>query len=307
MTERTPIPAPRRKAVGQLVEFRIVGQHHPAGPVEAHDPWRAREGTEHDDDPAVLPEMSNRLDTASRLVEEGDRALIENSELVAVALGRAVHRALLIERRRRHEEDRLARYPLGQRLVDPVERLRHRCIIAFRLPRPESLRCEASLPGSVVPVMGLDAKILTVSESANVGARKDRSGDELARVLVEHGFRIVDRRVVPDGMAPVSTALVELSTGFAGLVVTTGGTGFSPTDLTPEATRSVVEREAPGLAEAMRSVNPLGRLSRGLAGSVGSCLILNVPGSPRGAVESVEAVVDVLDHALDLLAGGRPH
>jgi molybdopterin adenylyltransferase len=155
--------------------------------------------------------------------------------------------------------------------------------------------------------MGLDAKILTVSESASVGAREDRSGEELTRVLTEHGFRIVDRRVVADGIAPVSAALVELSTGFAGLVVTTGGTGFSPTDVTPEATRAVLEREAPGLAEAMRSVSPLGRLSRGLAGSVGRCLIINVPGSPRGAVESMEAVVDVLGHALELLAGGRPH
>ena len=155
--------------------------------------------------------------------------------------------------------------------------------------------------------MSLDAKILTVSESASLGEREDRSGDELTRVLVEHGFYIVDRRVVPDGMAPVSAALVELSTGFAGLVVTTGGTGFSPTDVTPEATRAVVEREAPGLAEAMRSVNPLGRLSRGVAGSVGSCLILNVPGSPSGAVESLEAVADVLGHTLELLAGGRPH
>jgi len=155
--------------------------------------------------------------------------------------------------------------------------------------------------------MSLDAKILTVSESASLGEREDRSGDELTRVLVEHGFHIVDRRVVPDGMAPVSAALVELSTGFAGLVVTTGGTGFSPTDVTPEATRAVVEREAPGLAEAMRSVNPLGRLSRGVAGSVGSCLILNVPGSPSGAVESLEAVADVLGHALELLAGRRPH
>jgi molybdopterin adenylyltransferase len=155
--------------------------------------------------------------------------------------------------------------------------------------------------------MTLDAKILTVSESVSLGTRQDRSGDELTRLLVEHGFRIVDRRVVPDGMVPVSAALVELSTGFAGLVVTTGGTGFSPTDITPEATRAVVEREAPGLAEAMRSVNPLGRLSRGVAGTVGSCLVLNVPGSPKGAVESVEAVADVLGHALELLAGGRPH
>jgi molybdopterin adenylyltransferase len=155
--------------------------------------------------------------------------------------------------------------------------------------------------------MGLDAKILTVSESAHAGAREDRSGEELTRVLVEHGFRIVDRRVVPDGMASVSGALVTLSAGFAGLVVSTGGTGFSPTDLTPEATRVVIEREAPGLAEAMRSASPLGRLSRGVAGSVGRCLILNVPGSPKGAVESLEAVADILDHALELLAGGRPH
>jgi molybdopterin adenylyltransferase len=152
-----------------------------------------------------------------------------------------------------------------------------------------------------------DAKILTVSESVSTGARQDRSGDELTRVLVEHGFRIVDRGVVPDGMASVADALLELSAGFAGLVVTTGGTGFSPTDLTPEATRSVLEREAPGLAEAMRSVSPLGRLSRGVAGSIGACLILNVPGSPKGAVESIEAVTDVLGHALELLAGGRPH
>lgn len=155
--------------------------------------------------------------------------------------------------------------------------------------------------------MGLDAKILTVSESATLGAREDRSGDDLARVLAERGFRIVDRRVVPDGMAPVSSALLELSTGFVGLIVSTGGTGFSPTDVTPEATRAVVEREAPGLSEAMRAVSPLGRLSRGVAGTVGSCLILNVPGSPQGAVESIEAVADVLHHALDLLAGGRPH
>jgi molybdopterin adenylyltransferase len=169
------------------------------------------------------------------------------------------------------------------------------------------LGCDGFLPGSVVTLMNFDAKILTVSESASAGMRKDQSGDELTRVLVGHGFRIVDRRVVPDGMAPVSAALVELSTGFAGLVVTTGGTGFSPTDVTPEATRAVLEREAPGLAEAMRSVSPLGALSRGVAGTVGGCLILNVPGSPSGAVESLEAVADVLGHALELLAGGRPH
>ena len=155
--------------------------------------------------------------------------------------------------------------------------------------------------------MTLDAKVLTVSTSVSRGTRRDRSGDELAGSLSGHGYRVVERRVVPDGVQPVATALTELSSAFAGLVVTTGGTGFSPTDLTPEATRSVIEREAPGLAEAMRAVNPLGRLSRGVAGVVGRCLVLNVPGSPKGAIESLEAVVDVLPHALELLAGGAPH
>jgi len=153
----------------------------------------------------------------------------------------------------------------------------------------------------------LDAKVLTVSESVSRGTRQDRSGEELAAALARHGFQVLERRVVPDGVAPVAAALQELSSGFAGLLVTTGGTGFSPTDLTPEATRSVIEREAPGMAEAMRAVSPLGRLSRGVAGTVGQCLVLNVPGSPKGAIESLEAVVDVLPHALELLAGGAPH
>jgi molybdopterin adenylyltransferase len=153
----------------------------------------------------------------------------------------------------------------------------------------------------------LEAKVLTVSESVSHGTRQDRSGEELAAALVTHGFRVVERRVAPDGVGPVAAALTDLTSSFAGLVVTTGGTGFSPTDLTPEATRTVIEREAPGLAEAMRAVSPLGRLSRGVAGAVGRCLILNVPGSPKGAVESLEAVVDVLPHALELLAGGAPH
>lgn len=155
--------------------------------------------------------------------------------------------------------------------------------------------------------MTLDAKVLTVSESVSRGTRQDLSGDQLAKSLARHGFRVVERRVVADGVAPVSAALRELSSSFAGLVVTTGGTGFAPSDLTPEATRSVIEREAPGMAEAMRAISPLGRLSRGVAGTVGQCLVLNVPGSPKGAVESFEAVVDVCAHALDLLAGGTPH
>jgi molybdopterin adenylyltransferase len=155
--------------------------------------------------------------------------------------------------------------------------------------------------------MTFNAKVLTVSESVSRGTREDRAGGDLAVCLTAHGFDVVERRVTPDGVGPVSEALKDLSLSFSGLVVTTGGTGFSPTDLTPEATLTVIERQAPGLAEAMRAVSPLGRLSRGLAGTVGHCLVLNVPGSPKGAVESLEAVVDVLPHALDLLLGGTPH
>jgi molybdenum cofactor synthesis domain-containing protein len=155
--------------------------------------------------------------------------------------------------------------------------------------------------------VGFDAKVLTVSDSVSGGTREDGSGQALVSALTSHGFDVVERRAVPDGVTSVAAALRELVEGFSGLVVTTGGTGFSPTDLTPEATRTVLERDAPGLAEAMRAASPLGRLSRGLAGTVGACLVLNVPGSPLGAVESLDAVVDVLGHALELLAGHRPH
>lgn len=151
------------------------------------------------------------------------------------------------------------------------------------------------------------AKILTVSESVHAGTREDRSGTALAELLGSRGFELVDRKTVPDGVEPVSAALAEMARGFAGLLVSTGGTGFSPTDLTPEATLEVVDRQAPGFAEAMRAVSPLGRLSRGVAGTSGRCLILNLPGSPAGATESLGAVLDAVPHALELLAGGRPH
>lgn len=150
-------------------------------------------------------------------------------------------------------------------------------------------------------------KILTVSDGVVEGTREDRSGAALDQHLSASGFEVVERRVVPDGIEPVARALRDLADGFAGLVVTTGGTGFGPRDLTPEGTRAVLDREAPGLAEAMRLVNPLGRLSRQRAGTIGSCLVLNLPGSTSGAVECLDAVLDVLPHALDLLAGGRPH
>jgi molybdenum cofactor synthesis domain-containing protein len=149
---------------------------------------------------------------------------------------------------------------------------------------------------------GLAAKVLTVSDGVVHGTREDRSGTALVERLAAEGYAVVDQRVVADGADTVADALREMAGGFAGVIVTTGGTGFTPRDLTPEGTRAVVEREAPGLAEAMRLVSPLGRLSRGIAGIRGRAIILNTPGSTKGCVEQLEAVLDVLPHALRLLA-----
>ena len=151
------------------------------------------------------------------------------------------------------------------------------------------------------------ARVLTVSDGVVAGTREDRSGDALVARLREAGFEVDERRVVADGVDSVAGALRELCDGFAGLVVTTGGTGFGPRDLTPEGTKAAIDREAPGLAEATRLVNPLGRLSRATAGTIGNALVLNTPGSTTGAVECLEAVLDIVPHALDLLAGGHPH
>jgi molybdopterin adenylyltransferase len=153
----------------------------------------------------------------------------------------------------------------------------------------------------------LVAKVLTVSDGVVAGTRHDRSGLALVERLRTAGFTVAEHRVVADGADVVAAALIELTHGFSGLVVSTGGTGFGRRDQTPEGTRAVVERDAPGLAEAMRLTSPLGRLSRGVAGVRGTALVLNTPGSPGGCVEQLEAVLDVLPHALALLAGDRPH
>jgi molybdenum cofactor synthesis domain-containing protein len=156
------------------------------------------------------------------------------------------------------------------------------------------------------------AKVLTVSDGVADGTRDDVSGRVVVDLLTAAGYDVIEQRVCTDGRQAVAAALGELADGFAGLVVTTGGTGFGPRDLTPEGTRAVIEREAPGIAEAIRRASDdggrgLGMLSRGVAGACGTALICNLPGSPNGAREGLEVLLTIAGHALDLLAGGRPH
>lgn len=157
---------------------------------------------------------------------------------------------------------------------------------------------------------GLTAAVLTVSDGVAGGTRRDGSGDALVDLLTAEGFTVVRRSVVADESPAVSAAIVGLA-GEARLVVTTGGTGFGPRDHTPEATREVIEREAPGLAWLMLraglDITPLAALSRGLVGTIGATLVVNLPGSPKGAVENLSALFPVLGHALELLAGHTEH
>jgi molybdopterin adenylyltransferase len=154
------------------------------------------------------------------------------------------------------------------------------------------------------------AAVLTVSDGVAEGSREDASGRAVADALASAGFDVVRREVVPDERHRIEGTLRDLATS-ASLVATTGGTGFGPRDVTPEATRAVIDREAPGLAEAMRAAGragtPMADLSRGVAGTLGGALILNLPGGPRGAAESLQAVLPVLPHALELLAGRTAH
>ena len=158
--------------------------------------------------------------------------------------------------------------------------------------------------------MTFTAAVLTASDGVTHGTREDESGAVIAAILRSNGFQVVRTMVVADERTAIAEALKEL-VGVARLVVTTGGTGFGPRDVTPEATRAVIEREAPGLAQVMLMAGldktPMAALSRAVVGAVGSSLIVNTPGSPRGARESIEAILGLLPHALELLAGNTEH
>lgn len=156
------------------------------------------------------------------------------------------------------------------------------------------------------------AAVLTISDSAHAGSRSDLSGPAVKRRLEEVGWQVAMLEVVPDEAEIIGTRLAALADGGRiSAIFTTGGTGVAARDVTPEATRSIIEKEIPGLGEVMRAhgrnSTPLAVLSRGIAGIRGKTLIVNLPGSPRGAVESVDAIVELVPHILELLRGETEH
>jgi len=158
----------------------------------------------------------------------------------------------------------------------------------------------------------IHAAVLTISDSASAGTRADRSGPALRERLEQLGWSVTVMEVLPDEAAEIAARLATLADGGQlSAIFTTGGTGVALRDVTPEATRSVIDREIPGLPELMRAKGrqstPLAVLSRAVAGTRGAVLIVNLPGSPKGAVESLDAIVELVPHVLELLRGQTEH
>jgi molybdopterin adenylyltransferase len=155
------------------------------------------------------------------------------------------------------------------------------------------------------------AHVITVSDGVFHGHREDKSGPGLVKLLRSGGFEIGDPEIVPDEVEQIADAIETAVTRGADVVVTTGGTGLGPRDVTPQATASLIEYEVPGIAEEMRRAGlastPMAALSRSMAGVRGRALIINVPGSLKGATESLAAVMPMLSHAVNLLHGDTAH
>lgn len=155
------------------------------------------------------------------------------------------------------------------------------------------------------------AHVITVSDGVSARTRQDESGRALVRILESAGFEVTEPIVVPDDQQRIADAIVTAADEGADVVITTGGTGLGPRDVTPQATSTVIDYEVPGIGEAMRRAGaastPMAALSRSMAGVRGQTLIINVPGSPKGAAESLEAVMPALAHAVRLLHGNTSH
>ena len=155
------------------------------------------------------------------------------------------------------------------------------------------------------------AHVITISDGASHGQRDDKSGPALVGILYANQYEVTGPEVVPDERDRIAAAITKAADGGSNLVITTGGTGLGPRDVTPQATATVIDYDVPGITELMRRAGlestPMAALTRGIAGVRGQTLVINVPGSPKGAMQSLEAVMPVLEHALALLRGDTKH